>query len=118
MRRCAFSSYTKDTSLDGFCLIDFAGASSIFSQTCSGTCYTDYVMGNGSNYATAYFDISYVKVFGTPGNNTVVSGGNSSSSGSDSSGGDNSAMTLVGSPVTLLSTIIAGVGAVSGFFAM
>jgi hypothetical protein len=72
-------------------------------------------MGNGSNYATAYFDVSYVKVFGTPGNNTVVSGSNSSSSGSD---GDNSAMALVKSPVVLLSTVIAGVGAISGFFAM
>ncbi|KAG5644552.1 hypothetical protein DXG03_008207 [Asterophora parasitica] len=37
---------------------DFAAAPSIFPKTCSGVCYTDYVIGNGSNYATAYFEVA------------------------------------------------------------
>lgn len=48
---------------------DFAGATNVFSETCTGTCYTDYVMGDGSNYANAYFDIDYVRVFSS-GSNT------------------------------------------------
>ncbi|THU93574.1 hypothetical protein K435DRAFT_799562 [Dendrothele bispora CBS 962.96] len=42
---------------------DFAGAASVFAETCSGTCYTDYVVGDGSNYANAYFDVASVRVF-------------------------------------------------------
>ncbi|KAF8799406.1 hypothetical protein BYT27DRAFT_7045901, partial [Phlegmacium glaucopus] len=52
---------------------DFAGASNIFAQTCSGVCYNDYVVGNGSNYATAYFDVASVRVFSKAGTNTIVS---------------------------------------------
>jgi hypothetical protein len=50
---------------------DFAGSSSVFSQTCSGVCYTDYVVGNGSNYANAYFEVGSVRVFG--GQGSIVS---------------------------------------------
>lgn len=64
---------------------DFAGPPSIFQQTCSGVCYNDYVMGNGSNYANAYFDIASVRVFGVPGQSTVVNGTSSTSSNSSSS---------------------------------
>ncbi|KAL1756077.1 glycoside hydrolase family 16 protein [Schizophyllum commune] len=53
---------------------DFAGADNVFSQTCSGKCYEDYVVGNGSVYATAYFDIAAVRVFGQSGTNVVVDG--------------------------------------------
>ncbi|KAK7464802.1 hypothetical protein VKT23_006008 [Stygiomarasmius scandens] len=53
---------------------DFAGAASVFAETCSGTCYTDYVMGDGSNYANAYFDVASVRVFSTSGTNTLVDG--------------------------------------------
>ncbi|KAF5362963.1 hypothetical protein D9758_007048 [Tetrapyrgos nigripes] len=41
---------------------DFAGAPSVFAETCPGTCYPDYVVGNGSNYANAYFEVDYVRV--------------------------------------------------------
>ena len=34
----------------------------------------DYVVGNGSVYATAYFDIAAVRVFGQSGTNVVVDG--------------------------------------------
>jgi len=43
---------------------DFAGSPSIFPETCSGNCYTNYVVGNGVNYATAYFEVQYVRVYG------------------------------------------------------
>lgn len=61
--------------------LDFAGPDNIFSMTCSGKCYPDHVVGNGSNYATAYFEVGSVRVFGN-----VVSGGNGTGSGSGGNG--------------------------------
>ncbi|KIY52369.1 glycoside hydrolase family 16 protein [Fistulina hepatica ATCC 64428] len=52
---------------------DFAGDSTIFAETCSGTCYDDYVVGDGSTYGNAYFDISYVRVYGANGTDTLTS---------------------------------------------
>ena len=60
---------------------DFAGAANIFAETCPGTCYNDYVVGNGSNYATAYFEIASVNVFSKTGTNTVVTNNSVSASG-------------------------------------
>ncbi|KAL0960921.1 hypothetical protein HGRIS_005928 [Hohenbuehelia grisea] len=51
---------------------DFAGAPTVFSQTCSGNCYTDYVIGPPSTYDNAYFELGYVRVYGS--GNTVVKG--------------------------------------------
>jgi hypothetical protein len=51
---------------------DFAGATNIFSQTCSGVCYNDYVLGDGSNYDTAYFEVASVRVFSQQGTNTIL----------------------------------------------
>ncbi|XP_006458818.1 hypothetical protein AGABI2DRAFT_213201 [Agaricus bisporus var. bisporus H97] len=42
---------------------DFAGAPTYFSLTCTGQCYQDYVMGDGSVYGDAYFEVDYVRVF-------------------------------------------------------
>lgn len=67
--------------------VDFAGAPAIFNQTCSGVCYTDYVMGNGSNYGDAYFDVAYVKVFNTNGQLPPLAPG-AGSSGNGSTGGN------------------------------
>ncbi|KII90816.1 glycoside hydrolase family 16 protein [Plicaturopsis crispa FD-325 SS-3] len=53
---------------------DFAGASNIFSQTCTGVCYNDYVIGAASNYDNAYFEVDYVRVYSKDGSNTVVAG--------------------------------------------
>lgn len=53
---------------------DFAGATSVFSQTCSGVCYNDYVVGNGSLYNNAYFEVASVRVFSKHGTNTIVAG--------------------------------------------
>ncbi|KAI9430999.1 glycoside hydrolase family 16 protein [Lactarius indigo] len=44
---------------------DFAGNSEIFAQTCSGSCYNDFVIGPPSNYDNAYFEVRSVRVFGT-----------------------------------------------------
>ncbi|KZT28765.1 glycoside hydrolase family 16 protein [Neolentinus lepideus HHB14362 ss-1] len=52
---------------------DFAGNAATFAQTCSGTCYPDYVVGNGSTYDNAYFEVQYVRVYGANGQNTTIS---------------------------------------------
>ncbi|KAH8986490.1 concanavalin A-like lectin/glucanase domain-containing protein [Lactarius akahatsu] len=44
---------------------DFAGNSEIFPQTCSGSCYNDFVIGPPRNYDNAYFEVRSVRVFGT-----------------------------------------------------
>ncbi|KAF9012576.1 hypothetical protein BDQ17DRAFT_712170 [Cyathus striatus] len=54
-----------------------------YSQTCSGNCFMDNVLGNGSNYANAYFEIGSVRVFSQ--NVTNSSSGASSSSGANPS---------------------------------
>lgn len=45
----------------------------MFAETCSGTCYTDYVIGDASYYDTAYFEVDSVRIFSASGTNTVVS---------------------------------------------
>ncbi|KIK69978.1 glycoside hydrolase family 16 protein [Collybiopsis luxurians FD-317 M1] len=52
---------------------DYAGETSVFSQTCTGTCYTDYVIGDPSTYDNAYFEIASVRVYGANGQNTTTS---------------------------------------------
>jgi len=44
---------------------DFAGATSVFAETCSGTCYNTWVLGTPSNYDTAYFEIQHLRIFGS-----------------------------------------------------
>ncbi|KAI9431000.1 concanavalin A-like lectin/glucanase domain-containing protein [Lactarius indigo] len=44
---------------------DFAGNPTTFYQTCSGFCVNDYVFGPPSGYDNAYFEVRYVRVFGT-----------------------------------------------------
>ena len=56
-------------------LPDFAGNDAIFQQTCSGICYEDFVLGPPSYYDTAYFEVSYVRVYGLPGELTVIGSG-------------------------------------------
>ncbi|KAF5326590.1 hypothetical protein D9611_000257 [Ephemerocybe angulata] len=60
---------------------DFAGPPNTFTQTCTGVCYTDYVIKDPSVYNNAYFDISYVKVFSSSApasSGTTTSGGSAS----------------------------------------
>ncbi|KAH8829483.1 glycoside hydrolase family 16 protein [Flagelloscypha sp. PMI_526] len=45
------------------------GRPNVFAETCSGNCYTDYVVGSGSNYSTAYFDVASVRVYGSGSSN-------------------------------------------------
>lgn len=49
---------------------DYAGTQSVFNQTCTGVCYEDYVIGDGSDYDNAYFEVQYVRVYGT---NNIIS---------------------------------------------
>lgn len=44
----------------------------MFYQTCTGVCYDDWVLGDPSKYDTAYFEVSYVRVYGQPGELTVL----------------------------------------------
>ncbi|KAI0651158.1 concanavalin A-like lectin/glucanase domain-containing protein [Trametes meyenii] len=91
---------------------DFAGQPNIYQQTCGGPlgnssvsiCYIDNVINNGTNYADAFFEINYVKVFssspplaaaGVSGTSTILvtdtatavsPSGTGTGSGSDASG--------------------------------
>jgi len=42
---------------------DFAGSPSIFAQTCTGTCYNNWVIGSPSNYDNAYFEVQHLRVY-------------------------------------------------------
>jgi hypothetical protein len=53
-----------------------AGNKGVFSETCSGICYNDFVIGSPSNYDNAYFEVRSVRVFGTSPNVDVVQGSN------------------------------------------
>lgn len=60
--------------LTDYGFLDFAGATTVFAETCSGVCYNDFVLGNGSNYDTAYFEVASVRVFSKEGTTTIVQG--------------------------------------------
>lgn len=86
---------------------DLARPPNIFSQTCPGVCYNDWVLGNGSNYNTAYFEIASMRVFSQSGTNTVVS--------------PNAALGLLGSASRQILTYIGalfGVGLVGCLFGL
>ncbi|KAF9012596.1 concanavalin A-like lectin/glucanase domain-containing protein [Cyathus striatus] len=53
---------------------DLAGDATLFSQTCEGLCYNDYVLGDGSNYDTAYFEVASVRIFSSNSTTTSTSG--------------------------------------------
>ena len=54
--------------------LDYAGNAQIFQETCTGVCYDDWVL-TPSNYDNAYFEVQYVRVYGTPGELTVIASG-------------------------------------------
>ncbi|KAJ7223881.1 glycoside hydrolase family 16 protein [Mycena haematopus] len=76
---CAIDTYFKPQNLifDITLCGDAAGAPTVFAQTCSGICYDDYVVGNGSVYNNAYFDVASVRVYSVAGSNTLVQGSSS-----------------------------------------
>lgn len=61
---------------------DLAGNSAIFNETCTGTCYVDYVL-NSTNYDQAYFEVSSVRVYTDP---SLGRTSNSSSSSTTTTG--------------------------------
>ncbi|KAJ7205979.1 glycoside hydrolase family 16 protein [Mycena pura] len=73
---CAIDTFFKPQNLifDITLCGDAAGAPAVFAQTCSGICYEDYVVGNGSAYDNAYFDVASVRVYSLSGTNTIVAG--------------------------------------------
>ncbi|KAJ8076790.1 hypothetical protein AAF712_000405 [Marasmius tenuissimus] len=88
-----------------------------FNQTCSSlakrdnSCYLDVVLGPPSGYDTAFFDIAYVRVYGSGGSSENNGNQTSSSGGSQTgSSGGNSAVGLkhaqgVGSLVFMLAAV-------------
>ncbi|KAI0320941.1 concanavalin A-like lectin/glucanase domain-containing protein [Amylostereum chailletii] len=72
---------------------DFAGNNATFAETCSGTCYNDYVIGPASGYDNAYFEVQNVRVFGN--SSTVVSSGGNSDAAVPALGSSASARALV-----------------------
>ncbi|KAJ6451631.1 glycoside hydrolase family 16 protein [Mycena sanguinolenta] len=73
---CAIDTYFKPQNLifDITLCGDAANAPSVFAQTCPGICYDDYVVGNGSAYNNAYFDVASVRVYSVAGTNTLIQG--------------------------------------------
>ena len=61
-----------------------AGNPTTFAQTCSGSCYNDYVLGPPSTYDNAYFEIRSVRDFGT--SSAVVVQASSNGAGRASAG--------------------------------
>lgn len=84
-------------------------------MTCSGKCYPDHVVGNGSNYATAYFEVGSVRVFGNvvSGGNSTGSGGNGTSSGNTTSPGGSGSNGAVSATFAGLWTWALGLSAVA-----
>ena len=85
---CDTSKFVKDQTLilDITVCGNFAGAASVFTQTCSGTC-TDLVP-TASNYDNAYFEMKFIRVFeqgsgssSSGGTGTATAGGTGTTSG-------------------------------------
>ncbi|TFK24715.1 glycoside hydrolase family 16 protein [Coprinopsis marcescibilis] len=41
----------------------WAGSPSLYSETCPGTCFASNILGDGSNYANAYWEVQYVRAY-------------------------------------------------------
>ncbi|KZO94279.1 glycoside hydrolase family 16 protein [Calocera viscosa TUFC12733] len=105
---------------------DFAGALDVYNQTCgpipteapTNYCYTTNVIGNGSNYDAAYFEVQYIRVWSnvTTANTTTGSnstgGGSGSSSGSGGTSGKSSAIPIF-TKSAALAALLGIVGAVA-----
>jgi hypothetical protein len=100
---------------------DWADGAS-WNSTCSGICYNNWVMGNGTDYDNAYFEVSYVRVFSTEGTNTVVSSttaGSPASTASGSTSSSSSSSPSAGLPhggFWMTATVLAVIGLVSSAF--
>ncbi|OJA14187.1 hypothetical protein AZE42_06505 [Rhizopogon vesiculosus] len=96
---------------------DWADGVAWNTSTCTGVCYNDWVMGNGTDYDNAYFEVGYVRVFSTTGSNTVVSptsaSSGSSPSASTSSTPSNSGAGFPHGDVWMSATVVVVVGLLS-----
>lgn len=68
---------------------NFAGASNVFSQTCSGSCLD--LVQTPSNYDNAFFEISFIKVFEASGSEAATA---SNGAGAVTTSADSSASTV------------------------
>jgi hypothetical protein len=68
---------------------DFSGNNATYLQTRSDQCYPDSIVGNGSNYANAYFEIQHIHVFVTSVSLVQVNASNGTSSTLGSGGSSN-----------------------------
>jgi hypothetical protein len=57
-----------------------------FNASCPGDCYSDFVLGNGSVFNNAYFEVQSIRVFSNP-NVAPASANSSSSAGVSASAG-------------------------------
>ncbi|KAG1881912.1 glycoside hydrolase family 16 protein [Suillus tomentosus] len=100
---------------------DWADGAS-WNSTCSGICYNNWVMGNGTDYDNAYFEVGYVRVFSTEGTNTVVSptttGSGSSSTTSGSSSQSSSSAGLPYGGYWMSATLLVVVGLFGALFTL
>ncbi|ORY86636.1 concanavalin A-like lectin/glucanase domain-containing protein [Leucosporidium creatinivorum] len=85
---------------------DWAGSASVFNATCSGVCYTDWVL-NATNYDTAYFEIQSLRIYNDGTNSSGNAGSSSSSSSNSSSGSSTPASSAVRLP-TSTTSVVAG----------
>ncbi|EJU02507.1 hypothetical protein DACRYDRAFT_22128 [Dacryopinax primogenitus] len=110
---------------------DFAGALTVYNQTCgpipsdapTNYCYTTNVIGNGTNYDQAYFEVQYIRVWSntttnsssTGNSSTGGSGGSSGGSSSGSSGGTgkSSAVPLLTQGAALAAAFLGMIGALA-----
>ncbi|KAM0750678.1 hypothetical protein T439DRAFT_342968 [Meredithblackwellia eburnea MCA 4105] len=83
---------------------DWAGNAAVFNATCSGVCYTDFVL-NSSSYANAHFEIPSIRIY-TDGTGTSTSiSGSSSSSGTSSGTAATSKSTTTSSAAKIVSVL-------------
>ncbi|KAA1476857.1 glycoside hydrolase family 16 protein [Dentipellis sp. KUC8613] len=81
---------------------DFAGNPATFTQTCTGVCYNDFVIGSPSNYDNAYFEVASVRVYGTSSSVDVKPNGN----GAARVGSTSASLALVGAAVVGLMAVL------------
>jgi len=76
---------------------------SLRAQNLSYLCYSqyeDHVVGDGSNFKDAYFEIGYIRTYGTAGSlidsgTTTTSGGKPAATGNSTTGGKSAAARMV-----------------------
>ncbi|KAL8279304.1 hypothetical protein RQP46_008341 [Phenoliferia psychrophenolica] len=77
---------------------DWAGSAAVFNATCSGVCYTDYVL-KADSYNTAYFEIPSIRVYSSNSSSSSSSTSKSAASVARSFGTSSSVVLAVGATI-------------------